>query len=355
VSIAFQKDIFSSGRPSWIKAEAALLEVVDQVSDYFPDDFLPLTSVPMYSSALEINSRNIKVVCKGSNLLLKRWPYNSKIARVNELLKLMQRLPSKKLPVPSPINFKNGSLVLDDGESLWSLYPFIEGDYFSGIKNELEAVATTTALLTLRLQELDNQNFSQFKSLHHLTDVESATLVQLEKHKDSWERFFGCDNAELLKTNWVTIKNEWNRLSEENVFAGPVQLAHCDLHPHNILMRDNKVAAILDFDGCAKTSIGYAVAYGALKQCKQALVASGNAAQARKVGRTYIRIIDYYIPSSDNWTSNFYDLAITETLRRLCLIFRLNLDQSDATWNHVLPVLIAHIEEAKLLFQPSSV
>ena len=352
--MVFQKDIFSSSRPSWIKAESTLSEIVGEVSEYFPDDFLPLTSVPMYSSALEINSSNIKVFCNGSNLLLKRWPDNTNIARVNEVLKLMQRLPSKKLSVPSPINFKNGSLVLDDGESLWSLYPFVEGDYFSGIKKELKAVAKTTALLTLRLQELDGKDFSLFKSLNHLTDFESETLVQLEKNKNSWQRFFGSDDAQLLEKNWIIIKNEWNRLSEENIFAGPVQLAHCDLHPHNILMRDSEVAAILDFDGCKKTSVGYAVAYGALKQCRQALVASGNTAQAKEVGQTYIDNINYYIPSSDNWTSNFYDLAITETLRRLCLIFHFNLDYNDPSWNKVLPVLLTHIEEAKLLFHPLS-
>ncbi len=352
MSDVFQKDIFSSVRPGWVNGSASVAAVVGHVSEYFKDDLLPLTSVPMCSSAFELNSKNIKVSCGAENLLLKRWAKNSNKAHLNELLSLMKFLPSEELSVPSPVSFKDGCLVFHDGDNYWSLFPFIEGVYFSGIKNELEVVAENTALLTTRLQEVDGEKFSCFKDLHHLTNFELETLIKMEENRSSWVRYFGSAYAELLENNWIMVRNEWTRLREKEIFAGPVQLSHCDLHPHNFLMRNGKVAAILDFDGCKVTPVGYAVAYGALKQCRQTLVSLGDVSKAKKIGQMYIDIFNDYIPSSKEWTSDFHDLAIIETLRRLCLIFHLNLNRNDGAWNKVLPILLGHIEEANLLFHP---
>jgi hypothetical protein len=264
----------------------------------------------------------------------------------------MNILSSQSIPVPSPISFRDGGFILND-KNLWSLFPFIEGEYFSGVNGELELMIESAAKLTVTLQKISVEQFSSLDGLHYFSNLEKDTLQKLDKRIDSWEQYFGVSSTKLLRESWSIIKREWNRLHKEKIFAGPLQLAHYDLHPHNILIKNKKIVALLDFDACKIIPVGYALAYGALKQCKQTIVASGDVNQASKIGKMYIEKINHYIPSSIKWTKNFYDLAITETLRRLCLIFHLNINSNDTRWNKVLPVLLAHLQEAKILFRSS--
>ena len=48
---------------------------------------------------------------------------------------------------------------------------------------------------------------------------------------------------------------------------------------------------------------------------------------------------------------DFLSLSKAEVMRRICLIFRINLLDNNSDWNHVLPIQIAHLFEADILFK----
>jgi hypothetical protein len=95
--------------------------------------------------------------------------------------------------------------------------------------------------------------------------------------------------------------------------------------------------------------IGYALAFAGLKQCRQAVCISRDLNSAKKIGQNYIKDIKSKLQMDDSWIENFSDLALAEIMRRICIILRLNLE-GNKEWNKVLPVQIAHLYEAKMLF-----
>jgi hypothetical protein len=91
------------------------------------------------------------------------------------------------------------------------------------------------------------------------------------------------------------------------------------------------------------------MAFAGLKQGRQAVVAGGKARDAPLVGRLFIERYRTAFPSTET-LDRFADLAAIEVLRRIAVILRLNVEKQISRWNAVLPVQIAHLEEADALF-----
>ena len=44
-------------------------------------------------------------------------------------------------------------------------------------------------------------------------------------------------------------------------------------------------------------------------------------------------------------------LANFEIIRRICLILKLNIENNNNLWNHILPILVCNLTESKMLFR----
>jgi hypothetical protein len=139
-------------------------------------------------------------------------------------------------------------------------------------------------------------------------------------------------------------------LREEKIDAGAVMPVHFDLHPHNLIFNNFEVSAILDFEACKLMPVGYALAFAGLKQCRQAVVSCGDLSLTHAIGKQYVEILYSHFRDWKILFEKFSDLALSEVIRRLCIIFRLNVLHGNKEWNKVLPVQLAHLHEAKALF-----
>lgn len=346
---SFSPDIFSSPRPKWMSGSIDSSNGLSSLIHYLPGDFCSGNTSIEYAGGLEINSSNFRLSINGESILVKRW---SKAAEETQLLRIlgtMVLLADSGMPVPRPINFSNeNSLLLLDGY-YWSCYPFMDGDYFSGKGDEINNAAFITAKLTEVLSKLPNELIPESGPLH-LTDADNQILNEIDGLRSKWNEFFGAEYKDLLEDSWVSLIDNWHRIRKVKIDAGPVLPVHFDLHPHNMIFNNSEASAILDFESCKMMQVGYALAFAGLKQCRQAIAFKGNPSLANEIGKNYLNVLSSNLELSKPWINNFCDLAMAEIIRRICIIFRLNI-KGNREWNRVLPVQLAHLYEAKALFE----
>lgn len=344
----FQPDLFSSPGPGWVRANDVTVQRLRAVLAEIGDASFALTSSPEQSLGLEINSNNLRLACRGGQFLLKRWSDATDIGAIERTLDLMQWLGARDLPVPAPIRFDFKSAVIHHAGSRWTLFPFFEGRWFSGRQNELEPAAIISGKLSFTLGRLA-KNLCPGAGPDHLSNADSDLFAYMERERPRWGPMLGAEHAAKLAGSWPLLMAEWNRLRDDPPFAGPSQAVHFDLHPRNVLLDAGKVTAVLDFEACKVMGLGYALSFAGLKQCRQAVVAVGDASAARSFGTAFVRTVLDACPAMKG-VDRFADLALAETLRRLAIIIRLNIEKGVTTWNKVLPIQLAHLSECKLLF-----
>ena len=71
-------------------------------------------------------------------------------------------------------------------------------------------------------------------------------LLDEATKRDDWPLLFG--NRRLIsQEKWKKLNQYWDVLSNDPPDLSWDGIMHFDLHPHNILCRDEKIAALLDF------------------------------------------------------------------------------------------------------------
>ena len=165
------------------------------------------------------------------------------------------------------------------------------------------------------------------------------------------EIYVGEKTSIILKRNWDKINQLCSLLKNNNLSAGPVLSCHYDLHPHNVLFNKNEIACLLDFESIIEFQLVIQLLIPALKQCRQLVSFTKDLNSASQIGNFYIDFLSDNLNQDNlNWLENFKILAQIETLRRIMMIFELNL-QKNSNWNKVLPTLISHLYEAEELFK----
>ncbi|NQW92615.1 MAG: phosphotransferase, partial [Polaromonas sp.] len=247
---AFAPDLFSGAQPVWKQASPSLGEIVRGMDEFLPADYLSFCKPPEQIDGLEINSNNIRLTsASGCQIVLKRYSDAVNISEIHKTLNLMAWLADEGLPVPKPLPFSNGNTSISHAGGQWVLFPFVEGEYFSGSQEELDAAAETVGILASKLSDAP-VSLRTTRECHHFTTQDNEAIEFVQKKRDLWGRTFGLDIAELLNNHWERAWGEWCRIRINPPDPGPKTLAHLDLHPFNILVKDGKIAALLDFDSC---------------------------------------------------------------------------------------------------------
>ncbi|PQA76610.1 phosphotransferase enzyme family protein [Rhodoferax sp. TS-BS-61-7] len=345
----FQPDLFSMSRPGWVKLDLAQISALDEVLSRLPKALLPLQGDPEQSDALGINSKNFRLNTARGVFVLKRWSDQASPLEISNTLSIMAWLVSQQLPVPAPVALQGDSFALSVGSGRWSLFPFVEGAYFSGADDELHSAAEATGSLMETLLPLP-AGCLPTKGPAHLTVADGAILARMKSAFRTWDALLGEDLAALLALSWPLIISEWESLSVTRLPSSRIQAAHFDLHPHNLLVTDSRVVAVLDFEACKVMPVGFALGFAALKQCRQAMSLSGLPTNPRFVGSLYADHLLRTCPGAREWVPHFGDFAVAEVLRRICSILRLNLENGEKKWNKVLVVQLSHLGEARALF-----
>ena len=348
LNLDFKPDLFSNSIINWKEIDDNQKDVLSIVENFISPEYLKFKKKVEQHQGLENNSNNYRLKLKNDFVLLKKWSTGLNKQEIGQILKIMSWLSLKKMPVQSPKCFRNGELLINLGESYWSLFPFVEGIHFEGNKNEFNNVSKVIGILTSQLSKYPKNNLSKGPKYFEKKDNEILNLM--ENKLNFWSDIFGEQNSNILKKYWPKIIKIWIKLKNFHKSSGPIQAAHFDLHPHNFLMKEKKVVAVLDFESCKIMPVNYALAFSGLKLCKQAVIAHKNKNLAKNFGTRYINILSEFYPPTKSFSKYFYYFALAEVFRRLFIIFRLNLEKKENQWNKVLPIQLGHIDECEAIF-----
>jgi Ser/Thr protein kinase RdoA (MazF antagonist) len=358
----FQPDRFSNSEPEYVPVSKAVFgDLYQSIEQYFTS-LIGLPNVIQSVGAIELNSRNFKITTDKGSYLLKLVPTTKVRSEALAIAKLQIWSRGQGFPVEPPIYSQKDSIfMLPRFESDWldgphrgSLFRFIEGSYFSG---DAKSIVPVADLIGRFFKSLKASPFAEadFSRRYYLTQDDHRVFSHVVKNQDVSTTWFSAQISELLKEYWATIEPLWSVLSEkkQRVFESPQQLVHMDLHPHNLLFTGTSPVAIIDFDSIAVAPLGIAYAFAAYKLLRQCVVKE-KLCEKNEIKDLAARFNNAFVdafPESESQVNNVAIFAKAEILRRLIIVFRLNLDHRDATWNSVVPMHIAALKEIEILFE----
>ncbi len=343
----FEPDFFSSSKPGWYDClEDRSNEIRKLVSNHFPS-LEKLENKVKQVGGIEINSNNYCVENLQGRFLLKKWGKSLNLNDINGICELTSSLTKRNLPVSKIIPAFNQSLVISYNNQYWSLFQFDNSDFYSGTVQELKSVAKSTGILFTNLSNIDDNLVSLKKP-----DICSLNDYQLFKNffdnPDVLYNVIKDSEVEFLKSNKNLLQNEVELVFNSNLNLGIFQFSHFDLHPHNILVKQGDVSSFLDLDSIRLMESGYALGFASLKLCRQSVVKTG--LKPKDVADIWLNNLAEYLPDNKEFFPFIGDLAIAEVLRRIAIILRQNIIESNPQWNAFLPVQLNHLQEARLLF-----
>lgn len=169
------------------------------------------------------------------------------------------------IDVPVVIPTSAGTDVGTDEQTCFVLYSFEDGDYFCGRDSELDAAAQAFASLTDAAMKIGDKPEG--------TDYFGSFLSELPDLLDEASRRTELPIGTLCQVYRPAIHEALEQVSEQrSLIESQTGLMHLDYHPLNLLMKDSKIACILDFEHIRTYPLLAGLGFAAYKLVRQAMV-----------------------------------------------------------------------------------
>lgn len=160
---------------------------------------------------------------------------------------LIKRLTDKNYPCPAQFKNRDGEFVCTYKGKPFIIFEFVEGKH---LKNPNEKQKKELVKKVAELQNI-TKNFrpknTQFRLNYNVENCRKLARKEAEK--------IGTENAQQ-KLKW--FENELSKL--ELPKSLPKGVCHCDFHFSNVLFKDSKFNALIDFDDANYTFLVYDLA-----------------------------------------------------------------------------------------------
>lgn len=294
--------------------------------------------------ANNLNSKTYKISQGKKSYLIKIEEKKNK-----DELKTLNILKSKNFTKKAilPIVLKKNKNYLLYKKNLITLYPYIDGTLYSGKKSELVSSINEIIKLFSKLSKISkNKNLNSF---NYFSKSEDKLIVNLKKKKNFLNNLFSNKQFKFHKFIPLIIF-EWERLKKKReVYCGKKQLSFWDIHPHNLIIKGNRVKGIIDLSGLRYMPIGYTLSYGLIKLLRQHFIKEKIKKKYHVFAKSYIKKINFRLGTKFN-NKIFYDLAVSEILRRILIIIKKNNLKKDKSFNHIMEILLNNLIESKFIF-----
>jgi Ser/Thr protein kinase RdoA (MazF antagonist) len=229
--------------------------------------------------------------------------------------KLAFDLSSLQLRVPRPVPNKEGKLVCIDEDFCLALYQFEEGEYFSGRGRQLDSAAESFSALTRAATDIvrDDSVSSPANDQRFLTEL--TCLL------DGARALNHPRITPLIERHYENVINHLANVSAHNQSIQSLRLAiHLDYHPLNLLMRDDEVICILDFEHLKFYPVLAGVGFAGYKLSRQAMVHEDIRNQEAMKPTLLTRWLNGWQTSFGDLTFTPQQLGIGATYQELFLI-----------------------------------
>jgi homoserine kinase type II len=186
-----------------------------------------------------------------SKFLLKRRPKGKddpeRVAFAHELQRF---LASKSFPLPHLVDLRDGSSsVLRIGDSIYELFEFIDGQPYRGGLPATHESGKTLALYHKLLCDFRSESKRPQGQYHDSEDVRDsfAALPDIVRKSRS-ARGHEPELDDLLKDLQDAYQEAAEAVNDMGMPQWPLEFAHADWHPGNMLFVGDRVVAVLDYD-----------------------------------------------------------------------------------------------------------
>lgn len=349
----FSSDIFSGSTPEYRSVAGATSKDICSVLQKFYCIPIDREVAVKQVKGNEINSNNFKIECQRKTFILKKM-ISEKQSGLSRALALNNELHRRGIPFPYVYPCRNNDLIAQDEKENWVLLEFADGHYFSGkTLLELEATARMIGKLHRNLQDVP-QKLQPNVRIEYFQDDDHEVMQSFARRKAELSDFFGEETASTVRDNWDILFSAYERReSKRGLLSTGMQPCHIDLHPHNILVGGDDQVIFLDADSVVTAHLSVSLAFSIYKLMRQRGVVLRMNDQEKQIpaeALQFLRRIIREVQLSPREIDELETYALVEIFRRIMIIFRLNICHGDNRWNHVLPLHIAGLREAGLIF-----
>jgi Ser/Thr protein kinase RdoA (MazF antagonist) len=334
----FQPNNLSLLKPEFIPV--ADTELIDAVRSLLDQYGVSARQLAVSSAAgANVTSQNLRVQTNGKSYFLKRRRLDH-LTKIEDEARLTAMLAEHGAKAPRIISNGNKRSVSVAGESCCVLYEFVEGTYFSGSGGELDSAAE--AFAELSKIAIESRIFSE--------QPVSTPLNQLEDLLTKSQLASDIQVAQLIETHAASILRVFEHVQayRARIEATVVPL-HLDFHPLNLLMKDERVECVLDFEHLKPYPVMAGVGFAGLKLIRQTLTAVEKRGTASSLVRQWV----------DMWSRSFPNLPVSPEEFRLGASYRVLvlisfildswLSKGDARFNYDLEKQITSLYEIEAL------
>lgn len=195
----------------------------------------------------DINSNNFQILTKRKKYMIRFVTDGSNYKKIETMCKILNFCKNHDLKVVEPIKNKKNSFF--DREKQYYITKFYDGKTFSGKIEEIKNLAEATANLHKILNKTkikylfrpDSQNY-KFLSKY---EIKKIRKILNERNLDRFDL--------NIKNNLNNIEKQINKINKMKrkitIKRLNKQLIHRDIHPNNVIFKNNFVEAIIDFNG----------------------------------------------------------------------------------------------------------
>ena len=244
---------------------------------------------------------------------------------------------------------KDRELFISYNDGRYVLFDFIEGQHFSPSLPGLASVARAIATMhrgfhvlgeteVAKIADLSKKSYTYFNKIPTYTANDFVSLKPFVDNSVSGylDAFATCAD-EVAK-------------NKEQISALPLQVVHSDLHPHNVLMRGDEVAALLDFDGLRVSQRARDVAFAIYRFGRQFFVRQMNVTPP-EIRQTFLDAYEAVWPLSPDEKQLLPTLVKDEFLTKTLFVLRGVYLENNQTWAKDLSKFLPAIEEIEYLYE----
>lgn len=215
-------------------------------------------------------SPKVGIVCERGKFLLKRRSASSaRLDRVQFVHRIQNHLIAARFPVAKLVPSRNaGQTLVQIRDHIYELFEFVAGQSYQHTKAETYDAGVMLARFhqTTGSFAVPPMPAAPRGDYHDAAGVRTG-LCAIGSTLSSHDSFTG-DEAELA-TLIQFLLGQYDRAAEAVNATGfstwPQRIIHSDWHPGNLLFRNQKVVAVVDYDAVGYSRLAVDVANGALQ------------------------------------------------------------------------------------------
>jgi len=214
-------------------------------------------------------SPKVGIVCQRGKFLLKQRALTRvRLDRVELSHRIQKFLREQGFPLPQLVATRAaGQLFLIHADHLYELFEFVPGHGFSRTAAEARDAGAMLARFHQILSSLTSESLARLPTGdYHDAPGVRVGLCRIEATLSSHDSFSG-DEAELaglIQFLLAAYDHAAEMVNRAGFAQWPQRLVHSDWHAGNLLFRDHKVLAVLDYDALRLSRVITDVANGAL-------------------------------------------------------------------------------------------